>query len=103
MITLAWRAGSPRSMVKHGLLMRRSDLSGNGDESGLASATIDFTISLPEEQAERLRELASESGVSPEQLLRAGVGEWLTRPGRDFAEAAAYVLKKNRELYRRLA
>jgi predicted transcriptional regulator len=62
-----------------------------------------FTIALPEEQAHRLRELARGAGVSPEQLLRAGVEEWLTRPGRDFTEAAAYVLEKNRELYRRLA
>ena len=62
-----------------------------------------FTIALPEEQAHRLRELAREAGIYPEQLMCAGVEEWLTRPGRDFAEAAAYVLQKNRELYRRLA
>jgi len=62
-----------------------------------------FTIELPDEQAHRLRELAREAGVSPEQLLRAGIGEWLSRPGQDFAEAAAYVLQKNRELYKRLA
>lgn len=62
-----------------------------------------FTVELPEAQAQQLRELAREAGVSPEQLLRVGVEEWLSRPGRDFAEAAAYVLQKNRELYRRLA
>jgi len=62
-----------------------------------------FTVVLPEVQAQRLRELAREAGVSPEQLLRVGVEGWLSRPGRDFAEAAAYVLQKNRELYRRLA
>ena len=62
-----------------------------------------FTVSLPETQAQRLRELAREAGVSPEQLLRVSVEEWLSRPGRDFAEAAAYVLQKNQELYRRLA
>ena len=28
-----------------------------------------FTIALPEEQAHRLRELAREAGISPEQLL----------------------------------
>ncbi len=63
----------------------------------------DFTITLPEDEARRLRELADEVGASPEQLLRDGVAEWLSRPGRDFTEAAAYVLEKNRELYRRLA
>jgi antitoxin FitA len=62
-----------------------------------------FTVSLPEAQAERLREMAREAGISPEQLLRDGVEEWLNRPARDFSEAAAYVLRKNRELYRRLA
>ncbi len=66
-------------------------------------AMNDFTIVLPEDEAQRLRELAEEAGVSPEQLLRDGIEAWLRRPGRDFAEAAAYVLEKNRELYRRLA
>ncbi len=62
-----------------------------------------FTVVLPEEHAQRLRELAREAGISPEQLLRDGVEQWLSRPSREFAEAAAYVLQKNRELYRRLA
>jgi predicted transcriptional regulator len=64
-------------------------------------ATI--TISLPDESMERLRELARESGVQPEELLRASIEQWLARQQEDFAEAAAYVLKKNAELYRRLA
>jgi antitoxin FitA len=62
-----------------------------------------FTVTLPEGQAERLRNLAREAGVSPEQLLNAGIEEWLRRPDQDFAEAAAHVLRKNQELYRRLA
>ncbi len=62
-----------------------------------------FSITLPDDHADRLRELAREMGVSPEQLLRDGVEEWLDRPSRDFQAAAAHVLEKNRELYRRLA
>jgi antitoxin FitA len=62
-----------------------------------------FTIDLPDEQAGKLRELAREAGVTPEELLRTGIEQWLTRPNGDFSEAAAYVLKKNAELYRRLA
>ena len=62
-----------------------------------------FTVELPEAQAQRLRERAREAGVSPEEMLRVGVEEWLSRPGQDFGEAAAYVLRKNQELYRRLA
>jgi hypothetical protein len=62
-----------------------------------------FTIDLPNEQAGKLRELVGEAGVTPEELLRTGVEQWLARPGSDFAEAAAYVLKKNAELDRRLS
>ena len=62
-----------------------------------------FTIELPEEQARRLRELAADAGVPPERLVSAGLEEWLSRPDARFAEAAEYVLNKNRELYRRLA
>jgi hypothetical protein len=62
-----------------------------------------FTIDLPEEQARRLHDLAREAGILPEELLRAGVEEWLCRSDRKFAEAAEYILNKNRELYRRLA
>jgi hypothetical protein len=65
--------------------------------------TNDFTITLPDDEARRHRARAEEAGVSPERLLRDGVAEWLSCPGRDFAEAAAYVLEKNRELYRRLS
>jgi predicted transcriptional regulator len=62
-----------------------------------------ITITLPEEQARKLQELAEAAGTSPEELLRAGVEEWLSPPRRDFSEAAAYVLHKNAALYRRLA
>ena len=61
------------------------------------------TITLSEERAVKLKELAEEMGVAPEELLRARVEEWLSRPESDFAQAATYVLKKNAELYRRLA
>ncbi len=63
----------------------------------------DITISLPEEQARKLQELAQAAGTTPEELLREGVEEWLSQPQREFSEAAAYVLQKNAELYRRLA
>jgi predicted transcriptional regulator len=62
-----------------------------------------FSIELPDDQAQRLRELAVEAGVTPEELLGAGVREWLFQARKDFAEAAAYVLRKNGELYKRLA
>ena len=62
-----------------------------------------LTISLSDEPMLRLKEMALEAGVAPEELLNASIVEWLARPKDDFAQAAAYVLKKNAELYRRLA
>ena len=55
------------------------------------------------ESARRLSELAGKAGAQPEEFLRASVEEWLFRPRTGFAAAASYVLKKNADLYRRLA
>ena len=61
-------------------------------------------ISLPDEPLSRLRELAREAGIAPEELLRESVERWLAaKPPEDFEAAAAYVFRKNAELYRRLA
>lgn len=62
-----------------------------------------FTIALSDDKALRFEELAREAGVSPEELLRASLEEWLSKPREDFDRAASYVLQKNRELYRRSA
>jgi antitoxin FitA len=56
-----------------------------------------FTIELPEEQVRRLRDLAHKLGTTPEDVLCAGVQEWLTSPATDFAHAASYVLKRNND------
>ena len=45
---------------------------------------------------------ASLSGLTPEEFLQRRVEELLKQP-EEFREAAAYVLNKNSELYRRLA
>jgi hypothetical protein len=62
-----------------------------------------ITIALPDERISRLKELADRAGVAPEELLRANVEAWLARPDADFVRAAEYILRKNAELYRRLA
>ena len=62
-----------------------------------------ITLALSDDSAVKLEELAKTTGIPPAELLRASVEEWLTHPRADFADAAAYVLKKNAELYRRLA
>jgi hypothetical protein len=62
-----------------------------------------ITISLSEERLEQLRQMAQRVGVSPEELARAGLEDWLRQPRADFMQAARYLLAKNTELYRRLA
>ena len=41
--------------------------------------------------------------VEPEELVRVSVEELLKKPEDDFRRALEYVLKKNAELYQRLA
>jgi len=62
-----------------------------------------ITISLPEDRLAKLKEMAAGLGTSPEELVRASVEDLLARPEEEFQRAAAYVLKKNEELYQRLA
>jgi antitoxin FitA len=62
-----------------------------------------ITVDIPDEQLQKLQQLARDNQVSPEDLLRVNIEEWLTRPQDEFTQAASYVLKKNVELYRRLA
>ena len=62
-----------------------------------------ITVPLSEERLERLKALADQAGVTPEELARVGLEEWLAKPREDFATAADYVMRKNAELYRRLA
>lgn len=71
---------------------------------GLVGANMTtLTISISEETWRRLQEIAGREGIRSEDLARAGLEDWLTRRRPDFIDAAGYVLKKNRELYRRLA
>ena len=62
-----------------------------------------ITICLSDKEATRLRELADEAKLPPEELLQARVKELLNRPKEEFLRAARYVLSKNAELYKRLA
>lgn len=60
-------------------------------------------IELPPTQAAQLQSEAKRLGVPPEELARAAVTDLLATPDAAFQAAAARVLAKNRELYRRLA
>jgi hypothetical protein len=62
-----------------------------------------LTIELSPAQAERLRLEADRLGLAPEDLARAAIADLLATPGDDLKAAAERVLRKNEELYRRLA
>ena len=62
-----------------------------------------ITISLPEDRLQKLKEIASRFSVAPEELVRASIEELLTRPEDEFRQVLEYVLRKNAELYQRLA
>jgi hypothetical protein len=60
-------------------------------------------IELSAAQAERLRQEAERLGLAPEELARAAIADLLATPDDAFKTAAERVLRKNEELYRRLA
>jgi predicted transcriptional regulator len=62
-----------------------------------------ITINLPDEHLLKLSEIAARLKVSPEDLARMSIEELIAQPEESFEHAADYVLKKNAELYRRLA
>ena len=62
-----------------------------------------LTITLPTQIATQLRVAAKSSGVEPEDFLLTSLQEKLARLDPEFVRAMKYVLKKNAELYKRLA
>jgi hypothetical protein len=64
---------------------------------------VHITVALPEDHLQKLEEIAARFNVSPETLVRVSVEELLAKPDESFQNAIDYVLKKNAELYRRLA
>lgn len=63
----------------------------------------ELRIHLSEDKLAKLKDRAATYGVTPEDLVRAGIDRLLESPEGEFERAADYVLKKNEELYRRLA
>jgi hypothetical protein len=62
-----------------------------------------LSIELDESQGARLREEAARLGVEPAALARAALVDLLRGEDEAFQKAAEQVLRKNEELYRRLA
>jgi hypothetical protein len=69
----------------------------------LRQSAVRISVDLSEEQAERLRSAAERLGVQPEDLAQAAVADLLRPPEGNFERVAEHVLRKNEELYRRLA
>jgi hypothetical protein len=62
-----------------------------------------ITITLPDDRFVQLKETADRLGVAPEDLVRAGIEDMLTFPDEMFRRALDNLLRKNEELYHRLA
>lgn len=74
----------------------------DGEPTGYSTA-MKLTVDLSPAQAEQLRQEAERLGVAPEELALAAITDLLATPDYAFAHAAERVLRKNEELYRRLA
>lgn len=61
-----------------------------------------LTFQIEEQKADKLTRAANDLGLQVEELLQRITDEYLARQ-QNFEAAAAYVLQKNAELYRRLA
>jgi len=64
---------------------------------------VRISVKLSQDEAESLRQTAQRLGVEPEQLARAVLTDLLGQPREEFQKASELVLRKNKELYRRLA
>jgi len=62
-----------------------------------------LTISLPEEVATQLKDASKKIGIKPEDLMLVSLQEKLANLDSEFTDAMKYVLRKNAELYKRLA
>jgi hypothetical protein len=60
-------------------------------------------VPISDERLAQLRLWAEQAGLAPEEYLRRRVEQLLEKPDEQFRQAAAYVVQKNAELYRRLA
>ena len=62
-----------------------------------------ITLELSDEKAEQLSETARQMNMTLEQLVTTSVDERLAERKRYVSQAVTRIIKKNEELYRRLA
>lgn len=62
-----------------------------------------ITIAVTDDLMVKLKNLAKQHNVAPEDLVRASVEELVASPEESFQEALDYILQKNETLYQRLS
>lgn len=62
-----------------------------------------ITITIPGDRLMKLQETATRLGISLDEVILMGVEEVFNQSEEAFQDAVDYVLKKNAELYHRLA
>ena len=60
-------------------------------------------ISLSPDELKRLEDIGRQEGLTVEQVAKLGIQDLMNQPDEAFRLAAERILKKNAELYRRLA
>jgi hypothetical protein len=74
-----------------------------GETEASQNTGMKLALDIPDTQAQQLREAADRLGVPVEMLAQAALSDLAGQCAADFEAAAARVLEKNNELYRRLA
>lgn len=62
-----------------------------------------LVITLPEDTFVKLKEIATNFRLTPEELVFMSIQDLLEQPENEFQRIVKYVLAKNAELYRKLA
>ena len=62
-----------------------------------------ITLHMEDEKKHELQQRAKDLGLSFENFLKLVFDDVLSRPDENFKQAMSYTLKKNEELYKRLA
>jgi hypothetical protein len=63
----------------------------------------EITVTLSTEELRQLKDLGQREGLTVDQVVKLGIQNILDQPDESFHKAAQQILKKNAELYRRLA
>ncbi len=92
-----------RKFISYDILLIHGDLKLLLMTGWMVKNYMELTIELTENQFEKLQETARRLGLLPRQVAIAAVTDLLAARDEDFRMATDYVLKKNKELYRRLS